>query len=1010
MSAKKFKFVSPGVFLNEIDNSILPREPREIGPMVIGRALRGPANRPVTVDSFEEFVNIYGTPVPGGNGDDVWRNGNQLTPMYGTYAAQAWLKNSPTLTYFRLGGTEHINKGSGGDAAAGWRTLKVFDIASDAVSQTWTAVNAHTRSAGAEISGVGGAYGLWVFDNLISGTTPTTRSTTGSLAAVWYVHQGSVGLKGRSTFGANVSKDFAQAEPIASDGSMFTVVITGSNIKEEIKFSLDENNSRFARKVFNTNPTLVNSSSYLVPSDSQKIYWLGETYENVFDNHIDTTCTADIGSLSNTYWGIIGYIGSGLEDGSNIHHAKQKRAFTNPETGWYFAQDLTNATGSYDPRNMQKLFKFVSLGHGEWAQRNTKISIQNIKATTNKFEAYPTFDVVVRNIADNDKAQQVIEKFSACNLDPKSADFIGSKIGTQYYTFDTTKRRLTLKGAFANKSKYIRVELDPSVEAASANEECVPFGVYGPVTYKDLYLSSSVSAGHAQHPRKLVLTSSADPSLETVAEATGYPMVQLGTAGGTSNGIETFGNDATVTASHVELEYRFNFPKVRLRQHSDQEGLPHSSMANFGVWTGKTDSSVVFNRSVIDLVRPVSSDISEIHDPSTTSPYIDHQFIFTLDDVKYDHSNKRWSYVDGCRRAGLSVTAATGSYTDLLDDGITSFTTLMYGGTDGFDILEKNPIRNTFTDGKTETNNYAYNTIKQAIDSVKDPEFAEYNLVAVPGVTANALTRHLINVAEDRSDALAVIDLEGDFQPAHEGANASAGTVNYGSVSTTISNLKTRQINSSYACAYYPYVQCRDTLTGDLVYMPPSVLAIGAMSYTDKVKAPWFAPAGFNRGGLSSGIAGIPVMGVTDKLNSEDRDDLYDANINPIASFPSEGIVVFGQKTLQVTRSALDRINVRRLLLFVKKGISRISNELLFEPNVQETWDRFISRANPFLADVKARFGLTDYKLVLDKTTTTPDLIDQNVMYAKVFLKPARAIEFIAVDFIITNTGASFED
>mgnify|MGYP003133183027 FL=1 len=126
--------------------------------------------------------------------------------------------------------------------------------------------------------------------------------------------------------------------------------------------------------------------------------------------------------------------------------------------------------------------------------------------------------------------------------------------------------------------------------------------------------------------------------------------------------------------------------------------------------------------------------------------------------------------------------------------------------------------------------------------------------------------------------------------------------------------------------------------------------------------------------------------------------------------FPSEGIVIFGQKTLQVTRSALDRINVRRLMIFVKKGISTISADILFEPNVQETWDRFVNRAGPFLADVKAQFGLTDYKLVLDKTTTTDDLIDQNILYAKVFLKPARAIEFIAVDFIVTNTGAAFED
>jgi uncharacterized protein len=263
----------------------------------------------------------------------------------------------------------------------------------------------------------------------------------------------------------------------------------------------------------------------------------------------------------------------------------------------------------------------------------------------------------------------------------------------------------------------------------------------------------------------------------------------------------------------------------------------------------------------------------------------------------------------------------------------------------------------------------------------------------------------MIETVESRADALAVIDLKGDFTP-EEDSTAKA----YGAVTTTVNSLKARGLNSSYACAYYPWVQIRDTINGNVVFMPPSVAAIGAMSYTDRVRAPWFAPAGFNRGGLSSGVAGLPVINVTQKLTSKERDTLYDANINPIASFPNEGIVIFGQKTLQITRSALDRINVRRLLLYVKKGIATIASDILFEPNVQETWDRFIGRAEPFLADVKARFGLTDYKLILDKTTTTDDLIDRNVMYAKVFLKPARAIEFIAVDFIVTNTGAAFED
>ena len=152
------------------------------------------------------------------------------------------------------------------------------------------------------------------------------------------------------------------------------------------------------------------------------------------------------------------------------------------------------------------------------------------------------------------------------------------------------------------------------------------------------------------------------------------------------------------------------------------------------------------------------------------------------------------------------------------------------------------------------------------------------------------------------------------------------------------------------------------------------------------------------------------MLGVRQRLTAAERDELYDANINPIASFPSEGIVIFGQKTLQVTPSALDRINVRRLMIFVKKEISRIASRILFEQNVQSTWDKFLGQVVPFLEGVQAGLGLTDFRVILDETTTTDDLIDRNILYAKIFLKPARAIEFIALDFIITRSGASFDD
>jgi len=219
-----------------------------------------------------------------------------------------------------------------------------------------------------------------------------------------------------------------------------------------------------------------------------------------------------------------------------------------------------------------------------------------------------------------------------------------------------------------------------------------------------------------------------------------------------------------------------------------------------------------------------------------------------------------------------------------------------------------------------------------------------------------------------------------------------------------------RSINNSYGATYYPWVRIFDSNTNQTLWAPPTVAALGVLSTTDRLQAPWFAPAGFTRGGLSEGAAGIPVLDVSRRLTSDDRDTLYDNNINPIAKFPAEGIVVFGQKTLQQTASALDRINVRRLMIYLKREISFIASRLLFAPNVQDTWDRFIGQATPVLESVKAEFGIEEFRLILDESTTTPDLIDRNIIYAKLLVKPTRAVEFFAIDFVVTNSGASFAD
>ena len=943
MSAKKFKFVSPGIFLNEIDQSQLPAEPREIGPMVIGRTQRGSAMRPVQVDSFADFVALFGEPHPGGATADVWRDGGNQAPTYAAYAAQAWLKNSSTLNVVRLLGTENANKSAGGDA--GWKT---------------------SGSIGTNLSD-GGAYGMWVFPGELSGSSAI--SATGSLAAVWYLESGSVGLVG--TDPNNVAVTDGKAKFVQSDASgNFTVKILASGTTyENVKFNMDTANSNFIRKVFNTNPTLTNADI----TDSPKNYWLGETYENDFDANI---------SSSGDPWPTVGkYVGIILGIASGSQHSNRQIPFenstgtrNNPATGWFIPQNL-NDTASYSPSTADKLFRVHALDHGEWAQRNLKISITNLKYSYDEHNKYGTFDVLVRDIEDTDKNPVVLERYSGCNLNKSSEDFVGRRIGNAHVEYSAAEKRLIEKGEHPNNSKYIRVEMGTNY---AANAEYLPFGVFGPPVYKSFTFKSS-SFG------------------DQWVEGTG-----VGCGGGAGSlRITSSASDRISGYNHTGSSYEFIQSKVALRTNASDGTPSNVTDSYFGAWTN-IGTGDTFNKSVLDHVSVLGATTTQLVAGDDT----EYSWIFSLDNVSSSATD--YIYVSGSHVLGNSVTAVSGTYKDLIKADVDSFTTLLHGGSDGINITEKQPFRNGLLATKAAATHYAFNSIQEAIDLVRDPEVAEHNLVTVPGMYHEGLTSYLIDMADSRGDTLAIVDLDGDFVPEYE--NSTGKPTYRSSVSEVVSNKKDRGLNSSYGCAYYPWVQVRDTLQGSFVYMPPSVVALGAMSHTDRVRAPWFAPAGFNRGGLSSGAAGLPVVNVTQKLTSKDRDKLYDVNINPIATFPNEGIVIFGQKTLQVTRSALDRINVRRLLLYVKKGISTLATDVLFEPNVQETWDRFINRAEPFLSDVKSRFGLTEYKLILDKTTTTPDLIDQNVMYAKVFLKPARAIEFIAVDFIITNTGASFED
>ena len=978
MPAKDFKFISPGVFINEIDNSQLAAAPGDVGPVVIGRAKQGPGLIPTRVNSFQEFVQVFGAPEPGNTSFDVSREDANTGPTYGAYAAQAWLRNNSPITFVRLVGQESINAVAD-SGEAGWR---LETAAGAAVEPSLSSTNTD-----------GGAYGLFVFQSASSGFS--LAETTGTLAAIWYATTGSVALSGTVLSGSsnNLGPGFAGAGSTAATNKFiratgdkeFKVVIkdTLDNIVVDTKFNFTNSSENFIRKVFNTNPTLTNTQITSVDNKAYRKYWLGQTFEDEV-NALFTGTGNQVGVMLPLY-----------SVGGTANGGDFRRDFSDPETGFFIAQDLTDNSGSYQAENMEKLFKLRARNTGRWASRNVKVSIADLRASADTTNPYGTFSVLVRAMDDTDNRPKILEQFNNCNLNPASENFVARKIGNKFVQWDDEDRRYREYGDFDNLSDYVYVVLDSSVAEGKVAKESLPFGVYGPPKFLPFTAKNKASDANT--------------------------MVTGG--GDFANKITGEFHERLVFGSGF-FDIKFDFPKLRLRVSASEGSPTDPRNVFFGV-----DTTFNLNGRPSDTVGDYTltkpKDIPNDDVRSTGAARTEFMYIFTLDDMcttQVDGSAqlsgtlvyKSGSRQNDTNREGLvyvrEATGGDGTYKEILDLGGTGFTTVLAGGFDGLDITEAEPFRNTGLSDKNERNSYAFNSLKVAIDSCRDPENVEFDLAAQPGITNATLNRSLIDMCEDRGDALAIVDLAGGYVPETE--NKDSVESRLGSVTDTIEQKKQNlQINSSFGAAYYPWVQIQDTINGSIIWAPPSVAALGAMSYGQATQELWFAPAGFTRGGLSANnAAGIPVVGVRERLISKDRDSLYDANINPIAQFPAEGIVIFGQKTLQVTPSALDRINVRRLLIFLKREISRIAATLLFDQNVQSTWNRFRSRVGPLLASVKAGLGLEDYKLVLDETTTTPDLIDRNIMYAQIFLKPARSIEFIAIDFVITDSGASFED
>ena len=292
----------------------------------------------------------------------------------------------------------------------------------------------------------------------------------------------------------------------------------------------------------------------------------------------------------------------------------------------------------------------------------------------------------------------------------------------------------------------------------------------------------------------------------------------------------------------------------------------------------------------------------------------------------------------------------------------------------------------SITDAATDAQGLVDGDYTDAITLLENKDEYRFNIITVPGLTQqnNGTTiSKVVSLAETRGDAIAVVD-----------------PVGYGD---TLANAVSEagEINSSYAASYWPWVQV-GSATGKNAFVPPSVVIPGVYAFTDGASAPWFAPAGLVRGGIPN------VIQAERKLTKADRDTLYDGNVNPIATFPGQGIAAFGQKTLQKKSSALDRINVRRLLIELKKFFGDQARNLVFEQNTIATRNRFLSIVNPYLESVVQQQGLYSFRVVMDDTNNTSDVIDRNQLVGQVFIQPAKTAEFIVLDFTVEPTGATF--
>jgi len=1011
-------FKAPNFYEREIDLSA----PATTGPVgvpaaVVGTANKGPAFVPVTVANFNEFVQTFGN----------------LDPKnFGPYAVNEFLKHRAALTYVRVLGAGANSTTAHLTATQNYGTV---NNAGFSLTGTGDAISGDKRHRGAvqfltakHVFAPNGDVGMPMFnDNDTVGTASSIDLVRGvimtpntSRVMVLPLSTGLSALGPSTNDNATVDSNGKFKIIISSSLNANFSTADGLGGVRVLTASFDPSDKDYFGKLLNTDPDKFYQEQHYLHADfavDVNVAYVSSSCELAVLS--GSANVSNSGNPSLTFREVFG---------------SYNTRYSAPQTSYFISQPF-GAT-EYD------LFKFEALDDGEYANKLYKISITNVKASVNDANKYGTFNVQIRDWNDTDTSPIVLEQFTNCSLDPTSENYVAKLIGDRkvYYNFDAlnvSEKRLVATGKYPNNSRTVRIVMDDAVERGLVPANSLPFGFRGP---KLLNVNPNTTVAATVTSATARLGGQINTAAAATLTGSFLPPVpfRFKVTRGEITGSQTFsGQPGPSEQANVSYYWGVKFERASTSSDPTSNDVlnpnvvaeKNSLLESFTKFVGieKLDALVsgskadtthnnkftlakvaLFNASLTDLTSSVNDHMKE-------AAYIRNATLDATDYTWTENSRRRLTFASLLSTAPASTFNRFSSYA--------KFTNFMCGGFDGTNFLDRDARRlndksvsfDAGTSGGASTSNsisgFATNpsgratsnngvaSYLTAVDILTNPLEANNNILTIPGIREPYITDQTMAKVRDYGLAMYVMDIPSYDDDGNRLYDNSAAKPN---VTTTAAQFDGRSIDNNYAAVYYPDVFIDDATNRRRVKVPASVPAVGALAFNDRVTYPWFAPAGFNRAALDF------VSNVTVRLGGADKDRLYESRINPIASFPRLGYVIYGQKTLQINKSALDRVNVRRLMLEIKRIIVGIAQRLVFEQNTPAVRNKFVADASFQLGLIQAQAGVEAFQVVMNESNNTVEDVDLNRLNGRIVVVPTRVVEYIAIDFIITNSGVQF--